>query len=148
MGWGFAIRVIGSGQSYVLRFDVTSRLIGGSLSDCLSSSSKSQDGILQVMDCSAIRIPSLSITGRHPQPTGGPVGVEVLPFCRGAVGVFYCPSRQSLGNLICDVKYLGADGRYGAPPYQKQFLWSRTSKKGIDPLRCLASTRKTLILYY
>ena len=49
--------------------------------------------VLQVMDCSATRTPSLSITGRHLRPTGGPV-VGVLPLCRDAVGVFYCPSRQ------------------------------------------------------
>ena len=42
--------------------------------------------------CSTTRIPSLSITGHHPRATGGLVG-GVLPLRRGAVGVFYSPSR-------------------------------------------------------
>ena len=103
MGWGFAIRAIGSGQSWVLRLDMTSRLIGGGLSDHLSSSSKGQGAVLQVMDCSATRIPSLSITGRHPWPTGGSIGGRgILCFCRGGVGVFYCPSRK--GSLFLDIE--------------------------------------------
>ena len=53
------------------------------------------------MDCSATSIPSLSITGCHPQPTGEPVGESGgLPFCRGAVGVFYCPSRPGVLTTI------------------------------------------------
>ena len=94
MGWGFAIRAIGSGQSYVLGLDMTSRLIGGGLSDRPSSSSKGQGGVLQVMDCLATRIPSLSITGHHLRPICEPPLGGVLPLCRGAVSVFYCSSRQ------------------------------------------------------
>ena len=71
----------------VLGLDVTSRLIGGGLSDRPSSLSKGLSGVLHVIDCSPTMTPSLSITGRHPWPTGGPIG-GVLPLFRGAVGAF------------------------------------------------------------
>ena len=63
----------------VLGLDVTSRLIGGSLSDHPSGLSKVQRGVLHVMGYSATRIPSLSITGHHPQPTGGLMGRGSYP---------------------------------------------------------------------
>ena len=69
---------------------MTSRLIGLGPSDHPSSPSKGQSGVLQVMDRSATRIPSSCIMGRHPRPTGSPI----LPLYRGAVSVFYSPSRQ------------------------------------------------------
>ena len=71
----------------VLGLDMTCRLIGGGLSNRPPSSRKSQSGVFQVMDCSTTRVLSLSITGRHPRPTGGPIG-GILPLCRGAVGAF------------------------------------------------------------
>ena len=46
----------------------------------------------QIKDCSA----TLNIMGRYPRPTGSLIG-SFLPFCRGAVGVFYSPSQ--LGEL-------------------------------------------------
>ena len=81
------------------RADMTSRLIGSGLSNRPSSPvrakvkcCKSHDLFgCQIKDCSAIRIPSLSITGRHPWPTGSFIGFFFLPLCRGAVGVFYSP---------------------------------------------------------
>ncbi len=77
---------------------MTSRLIGSGPSDLPSSPSKGQSGVLQVTDRSATRIPSSRITGRHPRPTGTPIGGGVLPLYRGAVGVFYSPSRQGERN--------------------------------------------------
>ena len=72
---------------------MTSRLIGLGPFDLPSSPSKDQSGELQVMDRSATRIPSSHITGHHPWRTGSPIG-GVLPFYRGAVGVFCSPNRQ------------------------------------------------------
>ena len=37
--------------------------------------------------------------GHHPRPTGGLIVRGVLPLCRGAVDVFYSPSRQDGRNL-------------------------------------------------
>ena len=73
---------------------MTSRLIRSGPSDLPSSPSKSQSGVLQVTDRSATRIPSSCITGRHPRSTSSPIWGGVLPLYRGAVGVFYSPSRQ------------------------------------------------------
>ena len=56
----------------VLGLDLTSRLIGKGPFQ-LASLSKSQSGVLHVMDCSTTRVPSLSITDRHPRSTGGPI---------------------------------------------------------------------------
>ena len=61
---------------------MTSRLIGLGLSDCPSSPVRAKveccepHDLLgcQVMDCSATRIPSSSITGHHPRPTGSLIG--------------------------------------------------------------------------
>ena len=64
------------------RADMTSRLIRSGLSDRPSNPvrakvecCKSHDLFgCQIKDCSATRIPSLSITGRHPRPTGSFIG--------------------------------------------------------------------------
>ena len=66
---------------------MTSQLIGSGLSDHPSSPvrtkvecCKSHDLFgCQIKDCSATRIPSLSITGRHPRPTGSLMGVGGYP---------------------------------------------------------------------
>ena len=58
---------------------MTSQLISLGLSDCLSSPVRAKveccklhdPFIYQVNDCSTTRIPSSSIMGCHPQPTGG-----------------------------------------------------------------------------
>ena len=71
---------------------MTSRLIGSGPSDLPSSPSKGQSGVLQVTDRSATWIPFSRITGRHPRPTGSPLG-GVLPLYGCADGVFYSPSR-------------------------------------------------------
>ena len=89
------------------RADMTSRLIGSGLFDCPScpvrakvKCCKSHDLFgCQIKDCSATRIPSLRIMGRHPWPTGSLIG-RSLPLCRGAVGVFYSPSRLGGGSRV------------------------------------------------
>ena len=73
------------------RADMTSQLIGLGLSDHPSSlvrakveCCKSHDLFgCQIKDCSATRIPSLSITGHHSQPTGSLIegGLPSLQKC-------------------------------------------------------------------
>ena len=83
------------------RADMTSRMIRSSLSDRPFSPVSAKEECCeshdlfscQVTDCSATRILSSSITGRHPQPTGSFVVLFFLPLCRGAVSVFYSPSQ-------------------------------------------------------
>ena len=80
---------------------MTSQMIGSGLSDSPYSPvrakvkcCKSHDHFgCQIKDCSATRIPSLSITGRHPWPTGSLMGGGGLPLCRGAVSIFYSSSQ-------------------------------------------------------
>ena len=55
----------------MLGLDITSQLIGGGHS-YPSSLSKDKNGVLQIMDCSASKIPSLSITSHHLRPIGDP----------------------------------------------------------------------------
>ena len=75
--------------------DMTSQLIRSGLSDHLSIPVRAKVECCKSHDlfsCSATRIPSSSITGHHPQPTGSLiVGV---PLCRGAVSIFYSPNQQ------------------------------------------------------
>ena len=53
-----------------------------------------------VIDCLAIRILSLSITGCHPWPTGSLIVEEgLLPLCRDVVSIFYSSSQQSGTNV-------------------------------------------------
>ena len=72
------------------RADMTSRLSGSGLSDCPSSPVRAKVECCeshdlfscQVTDCSATRIPSSSLMGRHPWPTGSLVGGGVTPLQR------------------------------------------------------------------
>ena len=55
----------------MLGLDVTSRLIGGGLSDRLSSLSKGLSGVLHVIDCSSTMTPSRVAThGQQVAPLG------------------------------------------------------------------------------
>ena len=94
---------------------MTSQLIKSGLFNCPSSPvrakvecCKSRDLFgYQIKDCSATRILFLSITGRHPWPTGSLMGGGCLPLCKGAVSVFYSPSW--LGSLVYTVNYTCVD---------------------------------------
>ena len=92
-----AIRNLWSGQSYKeLGLDVTSQLIGSGLSDCSISlvRGKHLTTLLLGQGFSATRIPTSSIMGNHPWPTGDLVK-GFLSFCRNAVSVFCSPSQQN-----------------------------------------------------
>ena len=82
---------------------MTSRLIREGLSDHLSS--KGQGGVLQVMDCSATRIPSSSMMGRHPQPTGGPVWVGSYPSAEVHSVYSIAPADRAICFLV-KLKYI------------------------------------------
>ena len=42
-------------------------------------------------------------------------------------------SSVDVVHLTCRVSLMGADGRGGIPPQQKEVNWSISSKKGIKP---------------
>ena len=53
----------------------------------------------QVMDCSATRIPSSSVTGHHPQPTGSLVGVGwVYPSAEVQLVYSTAPADRASGS--------------------------------------------------
>ena len=93
---------------------MTSRFIGSGPSDLSSRPSKGQSGVLQVTDRSSTRIPSSRITGRHPRPTGSPIGVgstevqlaySYSPSPQGAFPRDICPNVNVIALLEFELAY-------------------------------------------